>query len=589
MAEEFDPDKYLTEKTAMAVTPEFDPDQYLEEKTNPAIMGVPNVPTKSEPSLMSKIGSGVGQWASNSAARFKEGYVKPVTDVFDPNKSLPIAKGIPFLGEAAERGGAALGSLAATNIYPRTGTYEENFNKLLGDQHARENAYEEANPKTSMALELGAGGTMPVPPSAKAAEGAGLATRAGVGAVNAAGRVGSNAALSAGDAYVKGQDPVRAGLEGGVMAAGLEGLGGGAGLARNQLQRGQVDAELLSNYLKDLAEKKAFKAAVGNQAKPYAEAAAKGQINARGRDLLDSGVVGFGSSAQTIADRAKVQKSVAGSDIQDILKQVDERAAGAVSGKEIADSIRARAQKIAGKGNETTVKALEDAAQHYEELGDHAMSLAQIEKNSWKYKPGKDFEVNNIVKGAVGDAMDAGVGRAASQRVADTSSGFGEMLQTGSGRSVPTGSDGSVLREAQSASTPPLDEAYQNAKSRYGTMTAAMKDAQVNANRYAKNNSASLGDKFAAAGAAHLIPGSGLIKGAVGLTSGAVNKVVRKRGTSALAVGADKAADLLKNSPEALGSFAQILRDAAQRGSLPIVHQLLMQKPEYRQIMEGDQ
>lgn len=481
----------------------------------------------------------------------------------------------------------------------------------------------------------------------------------------------------------------------GMLMGGIAGLGKVAGVARDA-----VAASGAGDALKSAAEEKAFKAAVGNQAKPYNDAVGRGVVNARGRELLDSGTVGFGDSAQQIADKAAVQKQLAWNKMQGILAQGDEQitpgpqkvdvgdsipigddhslvlqratpgklkdgptssdkwvlvsndapdkplgdgfhitqydapkgsygtvsqadigeaagqglgpkvykalsdqygtlvsdanstspeaksvwnkiggqdvpdsrfegtgdltqngmgwqrqmiegkpASGGVSGQQIADAIRATRDKIAGKGNASTVDALNDAADHYESMGENVpFTQAQIEKNSWQYKPGADFKVNNIVKGAIGDAMESGI------------------------NDIGLGDD------------------YQTAKSQYGTNAAAVKDAQVNANRYAKNNAASLGDKAAAAAAMAINPHGTVFKAVGGAVAGGLNKLIRKRGNSAAAVTMDSLGDILNANPQAFGKFAAPLQAAASRGpqSLAVAHYVMSQSdPDYQKFMQN--
>ncbi len=391
--------------------------------------------------------------------------------------------------------------------------------------------------------------------------------------------------------------------------------------------------------VKGLAEEKAFKAAVGNQAKAYNEASARGVINERGRELLDSGTVGFGDSAQQIADKAGIQKAAAGKAMGDQLAGLDEvtapspskwwRPKGAVSGQSMADNIRGYASDISGSGNQPMIKALNEAADTLETEGYMPFSRAQTHKDSWKWSPSSSVtaEVARKVKGIIGDEMESAVERAGNaseaQSLAKAAPAEVQGMKTGTGPDVFGGEHDPItaaVGEAGADLQPHEQEAlassmrselggaevsaapaegqitegerqrqiYEDLKSKYGTNAAAQKDGQVNANRYAKNNSASLGDKAAFAAGAVLSPHTTAWKVATGVAMGVLNKTIRKRGASAAAVGLDKIGDLLNSNPEAFGRFAAPLQAAASRGpqALAVAHYMMSQQdPEYSKMM----
>ncbi len=418
-------------------------------------------------------------------------------------------------------------------------------------------------------------------------------------------------------------------------------IGGGelAGKALGKAQDVVADTGA-GDAAKGLAEEKAFKAAVGNQAKAYNEASARGVINERGRELLDSGTVGFGDSAQQIADKAGVQKLAAGKEMGDQLAGLDAATApspgkwwrpkGAVSGQTMADNIRGYAGDISGSGNQPMVKALNEAADVLETEGYMPFSRAQTHKDSWKWSPSSSVtaEVARKVKGIIGDEMENAVERAGNaseaQSLAKAVPVEAEALKTGTGPDIQSaphdpitaavGEAGADLQpheqaalassmkdelggaEAAGPAEQPISEGerqrqiYEDLKSKYGTNAAAQKDGQVNANRYAKNNSASLGDKTAAIAGAALNPHGTLAKVVTGAATGMANKLIRKRGASAGAVGLDKIGDLLNANPEAFGRFAAPLQAAAQRGpqALAVAHYMMsQQEPEYGKIVES--
>ena len=85
--------------------------------------------------------------------------------------------------------------------------------------------------------------------------------------------------------------------------------------------------------------------------------------------------------------------------------------------------------------------------------------------------------------------------------------------------------------------------------------------------------------------------GAGFIAGGAvpAIALGAANKVGRKYGASMMAVGADKLSKILQMSPDALGKYAGVLKDAAARGntSLAITNYALSQHDEnYRKTLD---
>lgn len=512
---------------------------------------------------------------------------------------LPIGADIPVVGHAVKQAASYPAAAVATLFGDKS--FGDNLAKFQGDRDAEDAQFAQQHPIANGLSEAAGGAAIPVAPALEAAQGASLAARAGTGLANAAIRTGTNTAISAADAAVNGRDPVKAAEQAAVFGAGLEGAGALAGGLSSQGSRIADGVDELGGSLKSLAEEKAFKAAVGNQAKAYNEAADRGVINARGRELLDTGVVGFGDSAQQIADKAKAQKGVAGQGIGDLLSHLDEAAPeGAVSGQKMADELREYASQVGGSGNKALVERLHEAAADLETEGDMTFARAQVHKNSWNWEPGSSVSKTTArqVKGIIGDEMEDAAGRLASQSPgaaeAPAADQFGEMLQTSGGESQMQ-PGGAVLREAQAMPAPAVDPAalqqYRDLKSQYGTMTDTRKYAQINANRYDKNNSASLGDKGLAVAGMMLSPGGALVKATAGAALGATNKLVRKRGNSAAAVGLDKIGDMLKATPEVFGKYAAPLLDAAARGeqSLAVTHYLLSaQDPGYQKVVSGE-
>ena len=424
----------------------------------------------------------------------------------------------------------------------------------------------------------------------KAATTAGRLGLAGLsGAVNAAGR--SEADLTEGDV---GQFAGDVGV-GAAMGAGFQAVGDKVGKLISSKAQLADDA---GDALKGAAERRAFKAAVGNQGKVYESAQRTGTVNRIGRDLLDEDVVTFGTSARNIAERAKGKQDEAWEGIEGLFSQIDETAPdGVVSGKQIADDIVDFATKIDSPNDRAAVEKLLEQAAEFEDMGSLTLAEAQRLKNRYKWDPrdpnkipvGKDAA--NHIYLALKNAQESGVERvikpAGGGAAADQ---FADVLKTGSGTSFARPGS-AVLREAE-AVAPELApaqrlELYKNLKKKFGSMATAEDAAETLANRQEKNRTLSLTDMMAAGAQYVANPGDALKALAVGVGS----KTLRERGSSMAAVGMDKLGDVVKASPEAFGKYAPALQEAARRGghSLGVTHFLLLQQdPGYRKQLGLD-
>ena len=361
-----------------------------------------------------------------------------------------------------------------------------------------------------------------------------------VGAAAAGGGVAgagaSEADLTRGKVGEFAGDVAKGAAVGGVLQAGVDKAVGPLSRAA------QAGLGRASDKLKDVAEKRAFKAAVGNQAKVYDEAVAQGSVNRRGRELMDEGVVTFGASAAKIADRSKEKLKEVGAKFDPLWEELDAAAPAAVSGANMAGAIRKYRDQIAGGGNKGLVKQLDDAADELEAAGSISFKEAQKQKNSWNFYEGQPSaaqkKVHNKVKSIIGDEMETAVGAVGGQ----------DKLA-----------------------------AYLDIKNKYGTFVGAAKSATTLANRQDKNATFGLLDLVSAS--------------AGGVPAMLANHLVRRRGSSAVAVTADSLADALKSSPEALGKYTPIIQDAARRGgqALTTTHFTLMEsQPDYRALFGGD-
>lgn len=565
MGKSFDPDAYLAQKSSG-----FDPDAYLAHAQA--------VPEQT--------------FGDSLKSLYKSGKETLADTITGAQSAIPFSGLVDKAGAASYAAQQEIGDLFRDP--EKQDTFKHRYDAVLDSiDRERRNAEQRSPIANTAGKVLGAGTGLAVP-----IPGAGMG-----GVAGAATRVLGGMGMSALDEGTKGRelfDPdaaLQAATTAGLIGGGVETALGVGKLGAKGFNWAADKLKGAGEGLSAKAEEKAFKAAVGNQAKAYNEAADAGVINDRGRELLDSGVVGFGDSAQQIADKAKGEKSKAWGAMKDIMQGIDERAGNSVDGRVIAAELRDQANKLSGEGDKALAAALRDSADHYEQMGEMSLGQAQVEKNSHKFKPGQDFALPNIKKSAVSKEMERAIGRAGAGEFSKEAENLSEMAATGTGpvsrQSYPTGPMDAVSKEASAIEDelPGLAQEYKDAKSKYGTMAAAMKDAQVNANRYNKNNSFSLGDKAAAMAAGALAHGNPVVKAAFGALAGAGNKLVRKRGASALAVSLDKAGQLLQSAPEALGKYGPVLENAAKRGNAAFTatHYMLMNSdPDYRKAMEGD-
>lgn len=362
-------------------------------------------------------------------------------------------------------------------------------------------------------------------------------------------------------------------------------LGGGATYLGQKLTK-------LPETLKKAGERRAFKAAVGNQQAIY-DNTSDVMKNKIGRTLLDKGVVGFGDKASGIAAKADSARRAAGGAIGDVISEVDELYPKSFDGKLISDKLLEFATEIDAPVNRGAVNTILEQADEFANMGSMDLREAQRIKNLYKYDPrdpaklpiSKEFA--NRVKQAIGEQMDETVARLAKDNAADVGH-FSEEIMTGTGRPMTRTSD-VFLKTAESAdeSMPGWFEKFRGAKDDYGQLKQAADAAKKLANRQEKNRTLSLTD--------YIVGGAGFgLGGGNPVTAGAMavgNKVMRERGSSAAAVGLDKLSDILTNSSEMLGSYAGPLKQAWQKGneSLAVTHYILMKNSEdYRRQIMGE-
>lgn len=482
-----------------------------------------------------------------------------------------------------------------------------------------------AHPGTYKATEVGGGVATAFVPglgALNAAKGAGAAQVVGKAALQggATGLGLSEADVTKGEIPEALADTATGAALGGATAGALRGIG----------------KKLSPKALKFMAERRAAKAAIGNQGKIYDELQRTGRINKVGRDMLDDGVVKFGSSARGIADGAAKKMDAAWKGMEGAFAEVDKATPNSVRGADIANDILEYAGKIDAPHNEALVDNLLRQAERYERMGEVPLSEAQRLKNLLKFDArdpaampmGK--EATNAIKRSVGEQMEKGVGRhvdrarlaqaSAAKVAAPAAARASQGVRTATGETLSSAVDdpvaaavdqvgGKLSSEERQALTESMRrefsgataaspkqsggedrvadllKQYQGFKSKYGNMASVQDAAERLANRQEKNRTFSPTDYLAMMATMAVNPGDGVKAAAKAAAVGVGHKAIRERGSAAAAVTLDKVSKALAAGGQALGPFAPILAKAAKNGHLAATHMVLMKNPTYAELV----
>lgn len=473
-----------------------------------------------------------------------------------------------------------------------------------------------ANPNTYLAGEVGgAVGTAFVPgmgalnasKGAKAAEAVGKA---------AAGGGASGLGLSEAD-VTKGQLPE-------AFDDARQGALLGAGFGAGSKALGKF---MTPSQMKQFAERRAVKAATGQNKKALEDLAKTGRLQKTGRSLLEKDeagkpVVQFGNKVEDVAPKAKAKQEFYGDKIGTIGKQIDETVPDAVSGERVSKRILDYASEIPETPkNKSQIKRLLDEAQFYQNRGNIKFDEAQKLKGSYTFKPtdsttqvlGQDAtnavrrfvseEMENSVKelpeimkkqAQAEQAMGRSMARGVSEGTQEATSGGGRLATGSAEAAAGEAGESGIPQYANLEQAQDLAEDYTQAKSQYGAFRTTADHAEERAIGNLSNRWISPSDYWGGGflGGGSLAAGSdpaGVV--ALATAGTAANKLFRERGSSMAAVSADKIGKVLEKTPDALGPFAPLLQKASQRGShsLGATHYMLWQKqPEYRELFKGD-
>jgi hypothetical protein len=416
------------------------------------------------------------------------------------------------------------GPLAGGSMQDLVDEYRSKRDSMRGEL----SKIQEANPKTYVAGRisggLATGGLTGVPQSALAAGG----QSAALGAANGLGE--SDADLTRGEYEQATKDTLKGagvGLIGGVAGYGI-GKGVSSALNGN-----------LSKGLNGLAEKYAVKAtgATGKQIENFDETA--------GRELLDRGLVKFGDTPGKIADRAEQELSNANSQIGGSLNRLDEQGAG-LSNKDILAKLDAKIAELSkDPAQGAVVRQIKNIRADIEAAPESVtLSAAENTKRGFQNQSNYMDQDATLAKKAAADVYRQSVEDSATQM------------------------------------NPDLAGTFKEGKKTYGLIAPIQEAAQRRANTLQQSPVGGLLDVSSA--------GAGFLKGGPlgALVAPVARRVISPRIASSLAVSADGLADILSNTPEALGEYAPVLQNAAARGgkALAATNDFLIQSdPQYAQ------
>jgi len=534
---DFNPDAYIAEKTAKPDAAAFDPDKYLAEKTAP-------VPAKPE-GLIEK-GAGV-------AGDAYKGVLSVVSGGGDS-----IGSRVPIIGPLGKNLGERFRAGVDWAAHGGDKPYGELLQGIRDQEAADQAQFAKEHPGANATRSLLGGiGAMAIP-----VPGAGMKGLAG-----AAVRVGGAATGAATDAALRTEDPNitrQAATLGGGIQAGLEAIPVVGRLAAPLAGKLGTLAQDAAEGVEGFANERAVKAATGQNKAVLKNIAKTKGIDEVGQALNkgDNPVVQFGSSVNTIKDRASEAADQTWSKVEQIYQHADQAAGGkAIDGAEIAAAIRQRAGGIEPlPQNESVIAQMNKAADYFEKKGPMSMSHAQDLKNNFIFKLANPqthalgTQGNNEIRGAITETMGEAIRRvdpALEQQWASHMNDYGAFASTAGAAS---------------------DRAVANLSNRF-----------ISPSDYATGIGGAV-----IAGAANQGGGAG----GSGLTMAVLSmghKFLRERGSSMMAVSAKNLAHVMETAPGSLGSAYGLLEKAATESpaALEATHTLLMETdPKYRELLD---
>lgn len=439
------------------------------------------------------------------------------------------AQGLSF-GLADEATGAAEAAKDWLMNDPKG--FMDNYKKHRDESRKNYKSAEEANPGTYMAGQFGGGAG-----TALLSGGTGLGALAAQGALQGLGS--SEADLTEGNYKGAIGDTVIGGSIG-AIGEGVGRLGGKAlGAVANKTGLNKVPS-WIADKLGDTAENLAVKAtgATGREAEKFADDA--------GRQLLDRGAVRFFDSPTNIAGRLEKMVKAGNQDIDDALRTLDAQGVTA-SAENVIGTLQ---DKIASLRRDPSqaglVKKLEGVIDNIVDTGESSVPISLGEQTKRGFRK------------AAGNWMDPDAGQA----------GKNAYL--------------AYMDEVEQAATkanPDLAKKFIEGKETYGLLNPIKEAAERRSSQLSQSPIGGLLDVATTATTGSPVTG---IATAVG------RRILSPRIASSGAIIADNLADVVRNTPQALGKFAKPLADAAARGgnALAANHFVLLQtNPEYRDLV----
>lgn len=434
------------------------------------------------------------------------------------------------LAGALEAGGQFLGVKGLGGKFSDIGLQDsisaDQLGKVYEDTKQRRerelSKIQEAQPEAFLAGNLAGGLATSLAVPNPATLGGRIAMGAGTGALAGAGQATEGKAL---------QGAALGGALGGVAVPAIEKVGSLLSAGAQKAGSG------LSKSAETLAEK-----ATGATGKEL-----QGFKPGTGRFLLDKGIVKFGDSAENIAQRAGDAMDVAGSVMDDVLKELESKGV-TISQDNIVNLLEQRLNAM--KGN---------------------ASLAPAARQ---------------LKSVIDDIIETGKSEISPILAEETKRGFRKMAKFNKGTDVGEagreayGAYQRSVEEAAQGLSPELAEQFKNVKQTWGTLAPVELAATRRAATLQQSPVGGLLDTATAA--------AGNIGGVPGMiATTASRRIIAPRVASSTAVTFDAVGKLLKAAPEKLGKYSPIINNAASRGpnAVSVTDYLLSQQdPEYREM-----
>ena len=296
----------------------------------------------------------------------------------------------------------------------------------------------------------------------------------------------------------------------------------------------------------------AIKASTGQNLKQLRRLDRSGQWEKVGKGLLEKDEAGpalvrFGSTMESIAERAHNKREFFGAKIGAAIDSYDQLVKKGISGQDIASKLRAYAEKIPKTAkNDSRIKAILNEADRFDEFDMMTMNEAHKLKQDFRFEPQ--------------------LGETPSQLRKNDTSKINRVISDS-------------MEEAFQKDTPAIFNEYKVAKERFTVSAFADDAANERALKDINNRWISPSDYFAGASAGIATGGApGVVMAA------AINKIARERGRSGAANVADNIISAMERSPKLMQKWIPVLSRGAEKGGAGLIatHQFLIKtQPDY--------